>query len=63
MMNQIKFNDMKDKVKYYGDFNGWKGLIGFYFTKKKLRQIAKEVGIKTKEIEGYNLIDVYKLYN
>lgn len=54
---------MKDKVKYYGDFNGWKGLIGFYFTKKELRQIAKEVGIKTKEIEGYNLIDVYKLYN
>lgn len=54
---------MKDRVKYYGDFNSWKGLIGFYFTKKELRQIAKEVGIKAKEIEGYNLIDVYRLYN
>lgn len=53
---------MKDKIYCFGAFNNWKGCIGLFFTKKELRQIAKEVGIKAKDIEEYDIADVYKLY-
>lgn len=53
---------MKERIKYYGDFNNWKGYIGLFFNKKELREIAKEVGIKAKDIESYKLAEVYALY-
>lgn len=54
---------MKEKVKDFGDFNNWKGFVGLYFTKKELRQIAKEIGVEAKDIESYKLSDVWNLYN
>jgi len=54
--------NMEERIKDFGEFNGWKGFIGLYFTKKELRVIAKEVGIKAKEIGNYKLVEIYNLY-
>lgn len=53
---------MKQRIENVGAFNNWKGYISLYFTKKELRQIAKETGVKSKDIEDYKLIEIYKLY-
>lgn len=43
---------IKERIKEVGEFNGWKGYIGLYFTNKQLREmkkfgITKEDTIKT----------------
>lgn len=53
---------MKGKIYNIGIFNKWKGFIGLYFTNKELRQIAKETGIKYKEVENYTLRQIYEMY-
>lgn len=53
---------MKELVEKLGEFNNWKGCIGLYFTKKQLRQIAKEINVRFKGIEYMTIKEVYELY-
>ena len=54
---------MKELVEKLGEFNNWKGCIGLFFTKKQLRQIAKEINVRFKGIEYMTIKEVYELYN
>lgn len=36
---------MKDLLENIGNFNGWKGNICLYFTKKEVRELKKLYGI------------------
>lgn len=47
---------MKEKVKDFGDFNNWKGFVGLYFTKKELRQIAKEIGVEPATVYDFRCV-------
>lgn len=56
--------DMKEKVFEAGTFNGWRGVIGLYFTRKELAQIKREIkakGHKIKDIEDLTIKQVYNL--
>lgn len=53
---------MKELIENEGKFNDWKGCIGLYFTKKQLRQIAKEIKVPYREIECLKIKEVYNLY-
>lgn len=57
----MKTNNFIVRIENAGTFNNWKGYIGLYFTKKELRQIAKETGVKSKDIEDYKLIEIYQI--
>lgn len=55
---------MKEKVFYFGALNGWRGVIGLYFTRKDLAQIKREIkakGHKIKDIEELTIKQVYDL--
>lgn len=55
---------MKEKVFEAGTFNGWRGVIGLYFTRKELAQIKREIkakGHKVKDIEDLTIKQVYNL--
>ena len=47
---------MKDKIKIFGDFNGWRGCMGLYFNTKALRSL-KKYGISS----DTTLVDAYKI--
>ena len=55
---------MKAKVFEAGTFNGWRGVIGLYFTRKELAQIKREIkanGHNIKDIEELTIKQVYGL--
>ena len=55
---------MKEKVFEAGNFNGWRGVIGLYFTRKGLAQIKREIkanGHNIKDIEKLTIKQVYNL--
>lgn len=33
--------NIKERIKYFGDYNCWRGCIGLYFTQKELRSLKK----------------------
>lgn len=36
-----KYKIMKEKIKDFGEFNGWRGCMGLYFNTKTLRTVKK----------------------
>lgn len=50
-------NIMKEKIKKFGDFNGWSGCMGLYFNSKTIRTLQK-YGITpaTTLLDAYNLL-------
>lgn len=52
-----KYKIMKEKIKDFGEFNGWRGCMGLYFNTKTLR-LLKKYGITaaTTLEEAYNII-------
>lgn len=48
---------MKDKIKDFGEFNGWRGCMGLYFNKKTLRTV-KKYGITSATTlqDAYNIL-------
>ena len=49
---------MKEKIKDFGDFNGWRGCMGLYFTTKQLRPLKKYgITAATTLEEAYNIIN------
>lgn len=32
---------MKDQIKNFGEFNGWRGCMGLYFSSKTIRTLKK----------------------
>lgn len=53
---------MKDILKNIGDFNGWRGNILLYISKKDLREIGKEFKKPFQELVEMGIKDVYNLY-
>lgn len=53
---------MEERIKELGEFNGWRGCIGLYFTQKQLRAL-KQYGItaETTLEEAYKAIKNDKL--
>lgn len=53
-----KYKIMKEKIKDFGEFNGWRGCMGLYFNTKQLR-LLKKYGITaaTTLEEAYNIIN------
>lgn len=48
---------MKDEIKEFGEFNGWRGCMGLYFTTKQLRPLKKfGVTAATTLQEAYNIL-------
>lgn len=47
---------MIQKIKYFGDFNEWRGFIGLYLTTKEIRQL-KKYGITS----NTTIKDAYKI--
>ncbi len=48
---------MKEKIKSFGDFNGWRGCMALYFNSKALRTL-KKYGITpaTTLEDAYNIL-------
>lgn len=48
---------MKEKIKDFGEFNGWRGCMGLYFNVKTLRTI-KKYGITSSTTlqDAYNIL-------
>lgn len=53
---------MKERIRKFGELNGWRGCMGLYFTQKQLRTL-KQYGITaaTTLEEAYNAIKNDKL--
>lgn len=53
---------MKERIREFGEFNGWRGCMGLYFTQKQLRPL-KNYGVTaaTTLKEAYNIINNKKL--
>lgn len=48
---------MKEKIKDFGEFNGWRGCMGLYFNTKQLRPLKKYgITAATTLEEAYNII-------
>ena len=49
---------MKEKIKEFGKFNGWRGCMGLYFNTKQLRPLKKYgITAATTLEEAYNIIN------
>lgn len=49
---------MKEKIKDFGVFNGWRGCMGLYFNTKQLRPLKKYgITAATTLEEAYNIIN------
>ena len=48
---------MKEKIKDFGEFNGWRGCMGLYFNVKTLRTV-KKYGITSSTTlqDAYNIL-------
>lgn len=52
-----KHKIMKEKIKEFGEFNGWRGCMGLYFNTKQLRPLKKYgITAATTLAEAYNII-------
>ena len=52
-----KYKIMKEKIKDFGEFNGWRGCMGLYFNTKELRPLKKYgITAATTLEEAYNII-------
>lgn len=48
---------MKDKIKDFGEFNGWRGCMGLYFNTKTLRTVMKYgITSATTLQDAYNIL-------
>lgn len=55
---QINTLIMKEKIKEFGKFNGWRGCMGLYFNTKQLRPLKKYgITAATTLEEAYNIIN------
>lgn len=53
-----KYKIMKEKIKDFGEFNGWRGCMGLYFNTKQLRPLKKYgITAATTLEEAYNIIN------
>ena len=53
---------MKEKIKEFGEFNGWCGCMGLYFNAKQLRHLKKYgITASTTLEEAYNIINALHL--
>ena len=53
-----KYKIMKEKIKEFGKFNGWRGCMGLYFNTKQLRPLKKYgITAATTLEEAYNIIN------
>lgn len=52
-----KYKIMKEIIKDFGDFNGWRGCMGLYFNTKTLRTV-KKYGITSATTlqDAYNIL-------
>lgn len=49
---------MKEIIKEFGEFNGWRGCMGLYFNAKQLRPLKKYgITAATTLEEAYNIIN------
>ena len=49
---------MKETIKEFGNFNGWRGCMGLYFNTKQLRPLKKfGITAATTLEEAYNIIN------
>lgn len=49
---------MKEKIKEFGEFNGWRGCMGLYFNTKQLRPLKKYgITAATTLEEAYNILN------
>ena len=37
---------MKEKIKDFGEFNGWRGCMGLYFNTKQLRPLQNRYNVR-----------------
>lgn len=52
-----KYKIMKEKIKDFGEFNGWRGCMGLYFNAKQLRPYTKYgITAATTLEEAYNIL-------
>lgn len=55
---QINTKIMKEIIKEFGEFNGWRGCMGLYFNTKQLRPLKKYgITAATTLEEAYNIIN------
>ena len=53
-----KYKIMKEIIKEFGEFNGWRGCMGLYFNTKQLRPLKKYgITAATTLEEAYNIIN------
>lgn len=53
---------MEERIREVGEFNGWRGCMGLYFTQKQLRPLKKyRITAATTLKEAYNIINNKKL--
>ncbi len=53
-----KYKIMKEKIKDFGEFNGWRGCMGLYFNTKQLRPLKKYgITAATTLEEAYNILN------
>lgn len=49
---------MEERIKEFGEFNGWQGCMGLYFTQRQLRPLKKYGVIEATTLkEAYNIIN------